>query len=229
LPDPTLELSFIGRFQCRLATDPDPFDHPRGLRGISTALPGEPDLDRVIQTNPRQAFYRANVHPIGIYVYDSKQNGTLHWSDIGAEVNLLPGNAEDGPFFEGRNRLLAAPGDSTIQPFRLVVEKAGRRIATIAADKAEHAKLQWRGEGENLMKKFTGEGYDPPSVVGDIERYLIEQSIKVSDYVFKAEAAQSFKASGTCGNNRPAEVEFLLGCWDYYSLSGVMLGKVRCT
>jgi hypothetical protein len=39
-------LEFAGWFYCRLATDPDAFDDPRGQGGWTFAMPGEPDLDR---------------------------------------------------------------------------------------------------------------------------------------------------------------------------------------
>ena len=37
-------LKFTGWFQCRLATDPDPTDEPRGVSGYVRAVAGEPDL-----------------------------------------------------------------------------------------------------------------------------------------------------------------------------------------
>jgi hypothetical protein len=46
---PTLEIRFQGWFQIRLATDPDTTDEPRGVSGYTFALPGEPDLDRVLR------------------------------------------------------------------------------------------------------------------------------------------------------------------------------------
>ena len=42
--------SFTGWVQVRLATNPDPTDEPRGVSGYTFALPGEPDLDRVLRT-----------------------------------------------------------------------------------------------------------------------------------------------------------------------------------
>ena len=46
-----LTLRFSGWVSCRLATDPDPFDDPRGnLSGFrQLAYAGEPDLDRTIR------------------------------------------------------------------------------------------------------------------------------------------------------------------------------------
>ena len=42
-----LVIEFNGWFQCRLATDPDPYDEPRGVSGYVHAYAGEPDLDRL--------------------------------------------------------------------------------------------------------------------------------------------------------------------------------------
>ena len=47
-----IEIHFEGWFECRLATDPDPTDEPRGVSGWTYALAGEPDLDRIIRTQP---------------------------------------------------------------------------------------------------------------------------------------------------------------------------------
>ena len=43
-----IEVRYSGWFQCRLATDPDPYDEPRGVSGYLHAYVGEPDLDRRI-------------------------------------------------------------------------------------------------------------------------------------------------------------------------------------
>lgn len=40
-----LEIAFSGRWQLRMALDPDPNDEPRGVSGPTVALPGEPDFD----------------------------------------------------------------------------------------------------------------------------------------------------------------------------------------
>ena len=44
-----ITLNFEGWFQCRLATDPDPSDEPRGVSGWTFAVAGEEDLDRIIR------------------------------------------------------------------------------------------------------------------------------------------------------------------------------------
>src|SRR5204863_9269754 len=53
-------LRFAGRFQCRLATDPDAYDDPWGhdssfgmysVQGPDPAAPDEPPLDRIVRLN----------------------------------------------------------------------------------------------------------------------------------------------------------------------------------
>ena len=46
-----IRINFGGWAQCRLATDPDPYDEPRGVSGYIRAFVGEPDLDRIIRLN----------------------------------------------------------------------------------------------------------------------------------------------------------------------------------
>lgn len=56
---PTLEIRFDGWFQIRLPTDPDTTDEPRGVSGYTFALPGEPDLDRVLRFQLEGTHLRA--------------------------------------------------------------------------------------------------------------------------------------------------------------------------
>ena len=75
---PTLEVHFQGWFQIRLATDPDTTDEPRGVSGYTFALPGEPDLDRILRfqlegTHLRdgspmvtEATFGVNVHEVAL-------------------------------------------------------------------------------------------------------------------------------------------------------------------
>ena len=46
-----IEIHFDGIFQNRLATDPDPFDNPRGDLGWTRSHTGEPNFDRIIRFN----------------------------------------------------------------------------------------------------------------------------------------------------------------------------------
>src|ERR671932_686177 len=113
-----LNLNFEGWFQCRLATDPDPSDEPRGVSGWTFALAGEPDLDRVLRLQPHGAVPRVLSPPIGVFVTEVHVDGrkvarhALH----GAAVDLL-----DNPVFDGRNGLGAEDGLEPILPFHLQV------------------------------------------------------------------------------------------------------------
>ena len=50
-------LHFSGWAQGRIPTDPDPSFEPRGVSGYTFALPGEPDLDRVIYFQEKKLSY----------------------------------------------------------------------------------------------------------------------------------------------------------------------------
>src|SRR3712207_1058344 len=99
-----LSLKFEGWFECRLATDPDPTDEPRGVSGWTFAVAGEPDLDRIIRLQPQGAVNRPFGPPVGVRVTAVSVNGeqvTDHPLQ-GAPVELL-----DDPVFEGRNGIVA--------------------------------------------------------------------------------------------------------------------------
>ncbi|MGH9170586.1 MAG: hypothetical protein ACRD0Z_06905 [Acidimicrobiales bacterium] len=102
-----LEISFAGRWQFRMALDPDPNDEPRGVSGPTVALPGEPDFDTFMYLQdhvcPRYPFDWGNgVFVNGVTVVDDT-NPALRTPLgahplIGAAVNLLesPTYAERG-------------------------------------------------------------------------------------------------------------------------------------
>jgi hypothetical protein len=114
-----LQLRFRGWFQCRLATDPDPYDEPRGVSGYVRAYAGEPDLDRLISFQ-RPAFARTYGPPIGVQVDQVSLDGEVVRDHplVGAAVDLL-----GRPVFEGRNGVIADDGLEPIYPFRLQVRK----------------------------------------------------------------------------------------------------------
>ncbi|MBB3084108.1 hypothetical protein [Geodermatophilus sabuli] len=120
-----IDLVFQGWFQCRLATDPDPYDEPRGVSGYVHAYAGEPDLDRVLrlQTPP---FARAHGPAVGVNVVEVWRDG--HEEDDhpleGARVELL-----DEPKFEGRNGVIADDGFEPIWPFALRIEQGAFALA----------------------------------------------------------------------------------------------------
>jgi hypothetical protein len=86
--------SFTGWVQVRLATNPDPTDEPRGVSGYTFALPGEPDLDRVLRTCDPVAP-RSHAPPL-----------------VGARVDLL-----DEPRFESVNEVMMEQGEEPLEPF----------------------------------------------------------------------------------------------------------------
>lgn len=112
-----LALSFEGYFQCRLATDPDPADEPRGVTGATFAVAGEPDLDGVIRFRdpvaPRSHGPRVGVQVTAVTIDGVRQ--TAH-PLLGADVDLL-----DGARFHERNGVIAKSGEAAIDPFRLRV------------------------------------------------------------------------------------------------------------
>jgi hypothetical protein len=139
-----LDLYFDGWFQCRLATDPDPADEPRGVSGWTFAVGEEPDLDRVIRfQNP--AVRRSHGPTVGVQVRRVEVDGTPVGGHpghpmVGATVEL-----GGQPKFEGRNGLVAEDGQELIDPFELrvvggdvVVERTdqldplGRRIPEVS-------------------------------------------------------------------------------------------------
>ena len=51
-----IKLTFSGWFECRIATDPDPTDEPRGVSGWTAAVAGEPVRPSLVQSEqPVQA------------------------------------------------------------------------------------------------------------------------------------------------------------------------------
>ena len=117
----SLVLKFGGWFQCRLATDPDPADEPRGVDGYMHAVAGEPDLDRIIRLQPSsgvvQRSYCPSVDVKVVSVYVDQRKIKDH-PIIGASVDFL-----DKPRFEGRNTILTAPGAEAIFPVHIQIKK----------------------------------------------------------------------------------------------------------
>jgi hypothetical protein len=113
-----ITIPFEGWFQCRLSTDPDPFDEPRGVSGSTIAVAGEPDLDRIVRFQPEGATVRSHTPPIGVRV---KQDGHPL---ANARVNLL-----GEPKFEGRNGLVSEDAREPILPFEIEISAGLVRIA----------------------------------------------------------------------------------------------------
>jgi hypothetical protein len=120
-----LILAFQGWFQCRLATDPDPFDERRGVSGPTIALPGEPNFDRIIRLqNPVMPRFPLQ-DAVGVNVYQVMHDDTVVADHplVGACVELL-----DGAKFEGRNWAVAHGGSEPIDPFHLQISGGGITI-----------------------------------------------------------------------------------------------------
>ena len=119
-----IDIRFRGWFQVRLATDPDPYDEPRGVSGYVRAYAGEPDLDRIVSFQP-PAFTRRHGRPIGVAVDEVVRDGTADPAHplVGATVDLL-----DSPKFEGRNGVIGDDGFEPVYPFRMAVAKDGFRV-----------------------------------------------------------------------------------------------------
>lgn len=119
-----LEIHFEGRFQCRLATDPDAYNHPRGQDGWTFALPGEPDLDRIIRFDGPDAP-RSRTPGIGVRVTDFRREGVSEAASplMGMNVELA-----DAPVFEGRNGQIATSAKEPIVPFTIRLAGGGWMI-----------------------------------------------------------------------------------------------------
>jgi hypothetical protein len=121
-----ITLNFEGYVQCRLATDPDPTDERRGVSGYTFALPGEPDLDWTIYTQPGKGV----VERIG--VTDRKVGVKVTSGFCGTEaiqqghpLYNAPIHLDDGPRFEERNYIVTKETFGVIAPFHLRVAGQG--------------------------------------------------------------------------------------------------------
>jgi hypothetical protein len=132
---PYLVVRFEGYFMCRLATDPDPNDEPRGRSGYTMALTTESELDQVIRLQPDE-YVDANMRApaatlnrkVGVTVRSLTFNGQP-WNRapglIGAAVKL-EGRDENflGPIFESRNNIVGSDDTMAfvVNPFKLAIE-----------------------------------------------------------------------------------------------------------
>jgi len=116
-----LKLNFEGWFQCRLATDPDPSDEPRGVSGWTFAVAGEEDLDRVIRLQ-EPISPRSHGPEVGVVVrtVTVDERRVLDHPLVGGQVQLL-----DDPKFEGRNGIVAEDTAEGIDPFHLRITGGG--------------------------------------------------------------------------------------------------------
>lgn len=116
-----LVLHFAGWFQCRVPTDPDPSDEPRGVSGFNFAMAGEPDLDRIIRFQ-RPVAPRSHGPRVGVFVTSVVRDGQVLPDHPlqGAALDLL-----GEPKFESRNYVLRNGSQGPIVPFVLRIEGDG--------------------------------------------------------------------------------------------------------
>jgi len=140
-----LTLKFKGWFQCRLATNPDPADEPRGVSGFTYALPGEDDLDRLIRFQPPGTVWRCCCPPIGVYVTDVYENGAKINNHVlsGAEVKLL-----HEPKFVGENGIVVEYSEPIV-PFHLCINKGDLRLSRPHAEESFPFEGDLRGKQPN--------------------------------------------------------------------------------
>lgn len=151
----TLEIFFEGWFMCRLATDPDPTDEPRGVSGATFALPGEPDFDRVIYLQePPSGTIRSHAPPVGVHVRSASLEGKEVECLRGAKVRLL-----GQPRLENRNFVLTVAGFEPIVPFFLEISGAGVRLARKLVMYPENPELEFWKIPRERLQSFGARGF----------------------------------------------------------------------
>lgn len=119
-----LVCSFHGWVQVRLATNPDPPDETRGVSGYTFALPGEPDLDRLLRSHDPVAP-RTHGPPIGLAVHRVTVDAVPAPAHplVGAQVRLL-----GEPRFESVNEVVMEQGTEVLEPFDLELVQGKLRL-----------------------------------------------------------------------------------------------------
>lgn len=175
-----IQLSFSGWFQCRLATDPDPTDEPRGVSGSTFALPGEPDLDRIIRTQPAGTTPRVPGPEIGVTVKAvaiDEAKATQH-ALLGAPVTLL-----SDAVFEGRNGFASEDTEEPIFPFHIRIEANGIRLEREfrELDTGEWRFQKSNGVERNVAAMRRAGIADPQAYVADRETALQKRLEQTTD------------------------------------------------
>ncbi|APV51462.1 hypothetical protein BWI17_18250 [Betaproteobacteria bacterium GR16-43] len=174
-----LEMSFEGWFQCRLATDPDPSSEKRGISGWTFALPGEPDLDRIIRLQPAGTTLRLGSPEVGVKVVSVAVDGVnaAGHALIGSGVEFL-----DSAIFLGENGAVAKAGDEPVFPFHLRVSKAGLSLERSMMDPATGKPLINLSSGQKARMDLV-----PRAGVNDVVQYREARRAQLA----QAEAAET--------------------------------------
>jgi hypothetical protein len=198
-----LEVIFSGWMQVRLATDPDPADEPRGVSGYISALPSEPDLDRIIRFQP-PFVARTHGPQLGVKVeavrLNAQELGGHHL--VGAPVNL-----ENSPVFRGENGVVAEDGLEPIVPFVISVAKDGSVLLkrgtaqTPGHSKFPFPSLQATTIGPAQLSLLSRAGLsDPKAYFAGREKRLREELEKESEPVRRLGLAARVKVLSGVGD-----------------------------
>jgi hypothetical protein len=160
-----LVLEFEGWCSLRLPTDPDPSDEPRGISGYTFAFAGEPDLDRILNLQPRAGMqYRSHGPKLGVTVRRAaRTDGESVPALKGAHVDLL-----GQPIIENRNWTLTLPGFEPIVPFHLRVDGKDAALERVAPlNPADPSQPLWQ-VSQTLLEAQGAQGMEyEPATVGD--------------------------------------------------------------
>jgi len=127
-------LEFKGWAQGRIPTDPDPSNDPRGVSGYTFALPGEPDLDRIIYFQQKDGVIRRSHCPaVGVFVtsgYEFVTEGKGGEVEFVSKIPIVEGhplyNAKidllGNATFDSRNSTLIYNGFGIVNPFMIGIE-----------------------------------------------------------------------------------------------------------
>jgi hypothetical protein len=155
----SLVLEFAGWCSLRLPTDPDPCDEPRGVSGYTFAFAGEPDLDRILNLQPRPGMpIRSHSPQLGVKVFRSSVPALA-----GATVDLL-----GDPIIENRNWTLTLPGFEPIVPFHLRIAGDDASLERFAPlNPADPSQPLWQVSQAQLEAQGAqGMEYEP-ATIGD--------------------------------------------------------------
>jgi hypothetical protein len=155
-------LHFEGWAQGRMPTDPDPSYEPRGVSGYTFALPGEPDMDRIIYFQKKKGVVpRSHTPEVGVYVTGGTEFNT---TGSGGEVSFLNKqeitsghplfnakiDLKKNAVFVSENSTVIYNGFGVMNPFIFSVE----------------------GKNKSFQRRFYADPLDPKE---DVEDYTIDQ------------------------------------------------------
>lgn len=204
-------LFFRGWAQCRLATDPDPDYEPRGVSGYTFALPGEPDMDRIINFQDRKGVVHRSFGPkVGVKVtggnyFKTRGSGnTIKFEEqetikeghpmFGAEIDLL-----GKPKFTSHNSILVYNGYGIVNPVHLQVStKNGKR------------------KNAKISRRFF---IDPDNPTQDLESISIDI---LTDYTIKIDATATPPITAGEGASQPNDVMNTIGSPNMLYESGIL-------